>query len=121
LNEYEVYSLQDTYALVLRYETLESPHILASNSALLSRGGFRDGSRSHHNNRVVDSQGFSFDELECYYCHELGHTMHNFKILLAKKNGSSTRTLAIFDKTATIYAEKYTLYSTVSTDATTIT
>ena len=107
LNESEIPSLRDTFARVLRNETLQSPHTLAPNSALVSRGGFQGGSRNGHNDQVGDSQGSNSDEVECYYCHELGHTTRNCKKLLAKKKGSSARTSSTSDKTITISAEEY--------------
>ncbi|GKB23160.1 hypothetical protein Tco_0862561 [Tanacetum coccineum] len=62
--------------------TLHSPHSSASNSALVSCGGFQVGSRN-------------------------GHTTRNCKKLLAKKKGPSARTSATFDKTVTISAKEY--------------
>ena len=69
LNESDIPSLQDTFARVLRNETVEPSHVSAPNSALISRGGSRGGfrggfrggsrggSRGGHNDRVVDSGG----------------------------------------------------------------
>nr|GEY47753.1 uncharacterized protein [Tanacetum cinerariifolium] len=84
LNESEIPSLTDTFARVIRNETLQSPHSSASNSALVSRGRSQGGYRNGNNDRVGDSEGFNFDEVECYYCPELGHTRRNCKKILAK-------------------------------------
>ncbi|GJW76123.1 ribonuclease H-like domain-containing protein [Tanacetum coccineum] len=62
--------------------TLHSPHSSASNSALVSCGGFQVGSRN-------------------------GHTTRNCKKLLAKKKGPSARTSTTFNKTVTISAKEY--------------
>ncbi|GKF10649.1 polyprotein, partial [Tanacetum coccineum] len=104
-----------------------SPHTLASNSALVSRGGFQGGSRNSNSDRVGGSQGFNSGEVECYYCHELGHTTRNCKKLLAKKKGSSARASATSDKTVTIFAKQYAhlkgsvnVNSSISTAATAI-
>ncbi|GKB59329.1 hypothetical protein Tco_0915515 [Tanacetum coccineum] len=83
LNEYEIPSLKDTFSQVIRNETLESPRSSASNSALVSRGGFQGGSRNGNSDLVADSQGFNSDE------------------------GSSARPSATFDKTVTISFEEY--------------
>ncbi|GKC59719.1 putative retrotransposon protein [Tanacetum coccineum] len=85
----------------------DSPHSSASNSALVSRGGSQGGYRNGNNDRVGDSQGFNSDEVECYYCHELGHTRRNCKKLLAKSKGSSARASATSDNTVTISFEEY--------------
>nr|GEY80722.1 uncharacterized protein [Tanacetum cinerariifolium] len=107
LNETKISSLQDTFARVIRNETLQSPYTLASNSALVNRDGFQGGSRNSNSDRVGDSQGFNSYEVECYYCHELGHTTRNCKKFLAKKNGSFVRASTTSDKTVTISAEEY--------------
>nr|GEW75791.1 polyprotein, putative [Tanacetum cinerariifolium] len=107
LNESEIPSLTDTFARVIRNETLQSPHSSTSNSALVSRGRSQGGYRNGNNDRVGDSEGFNFDEVECYYCHELGHTIRNCKKLLAKSKGSSTRASATSDNTVTISFEEY--------------
>ncbi|GKC31170.1 retrovirus-related pol polyprotein from transposon TNT 1-94, partial [Tanacetum coccineum] len=120
LNESEIPSLQDTFARVLRNETVEHSHVSAPNSAFIirggSRGGFRGGScggsrvgsRGGHNDRVVDSGGSSYDNIECYYCHEMGHTTHTCKKLLAKKKGSTANIASsTYDDTVTILAKKY--------------
>ncbi|GJY74948.1 hypothetical protein Tco_0479379 [Tanacetum coccineum] len=70
LNETEIPSLQDTFARVIRNETLQSPHTLASNSALVSRGRFEGGSRNGNSDRVGDSQGFNSDETVTIYAAE---------------------------------------------------
>ncbi|GJZ34004.1 hypothetical protein Tco_0579440 [Tanacetum coccineum] len=91
LNEYEIPSLKDTFSQVIRNETLESPHSLASNSGPVSRGGFQDGSRNGNSDLVADSQGFNSDVVECYYCHELGNSTRNCKKFLAKKSASHSK------------------------------
>ncbi|GKC01526.1 hypothetical protein Tco_0987662, partial [Tanacetum coccineum] len=62
--------------------TLHSPHALAFNSSLVSRGGFQGGSRN-------------------------GHTIRNCKKLLVNIRYSSARAFSTSDKTVTIYVEEY--------------
>ncbi|GJU60509.1 polyprotein [Tanacetum coccineum] len=107
LYETEIPSLQDTFARVIHNETLHSPHALAFISSLVSRGRFQGGFRNGNSDRVGDSQGFSSDEVECYYYPELGHTIRNCKKLLVKTRGSSARAFATSDKTVTICVEEY--------------
>ncbi|GJS85271.1 polyprotein [Tanacetum coccineum] len=76
LNETEIPSLQDTFARVIVNETLQS----------------------HHELLMRLSQGFNSDEVECYYCDDIGHTTRNCKKLLANKKGSSARTAALLIK-----------------------
>ncbi|GJY62850.1 retrovirus-related pol polyprotein from transposon TNT 1-94 [Tanacetum coccineum] len=57
LNESETPFLTDTFARVIRNETLRYPHSSVSNSALVSRSGFQGGSRNGNSDRVGDSQG----------------------------------------------------------------
>ncbi|GJW45349.1 retrovirus-related pol polyprotein from transposon TNT 1-94 [Tanacetum coccineum] len=57
LNESETPFLTDTFARVIRNETLRYPHSSVSNSALVIRSGFQGGSRNGNSDRVGDSQG----------------------------------------------------------------
>nr|GEW64498.1 hypothetical protein [Tanacetum cinerariifolium] len=92
---------------IIRCETFQSPHLSDFNSALISHGRFQGGFRNNNSGRVGDSKGFNSIEVECYYCHELGHTRRNCKKILAKSKGSSARGSATSYKTVTISSEDY--------------
>ena len=93
LNESAIPSLQETFARVLRNESIQSPQPSDHNSALVSRGGFhggsrggsrgghRGGSRGGHSDRTTESRVAisTSDDVECYYCHDFGHTKRTCK------------------------------------------
>ncbi|KAK9063841.1 hypothetical protein SSX86_017713 [Deinandra increscens subsp. villosa] len=93
LNESKIPTLQETFARILRNESTPAHISTASNSALVSRGGFRGnfrgGSRGGHRGNYRNTSGYHSpaqnapttdqSNMECYYCHELGHTKYNCK------------------------------------------
>ncbi|KAI3718456.1 hypothetical protein L6452_19328 [Arctium lappa] len=122
LNESAIPPLQETFAHVLRNENLQSFQTLDHNSALVSRGGFHGGfrggscgghiggSRCGHSDRPTDSRATipDSDDVECYYCHEFGHTKRTCKKLLARHSRSSSAHVAsASDNTVTIPVEEY--------------
>ncbi|KAJ9542741.1 LOW QUALITY PROTEIN: hypothetical protein OSB04_029247 [Centaurea solstitialis] len=104
LNESAIPSLQETFARVLRHEDFQSVQPPDNHSALVSRGGYRGGFRGGfrrgyrggstggHNNRTTDPRGFNSDSshVECYYCHEMGHTKFNCQKRLARNQRLSS-------------------------------
>ncbi|KAJ9553858.1 hypothetical protein OSB04_017903 [Centaurea solstitialis] len=94
LSESAIPSLQETFARVLRSESVQPSPNPEHNSALVSRGGFRGGSRggSRGGHRGGTRGGHTrttepratipdSDVVECYYCHELGHTKRTYVIV----------------------------------------
>ncbi|KAJ9535088.1 hypothetical protein OSB04_un001836 [Centaurea solstitialis] len=49
-------------------------------------GGHKSGSRGGHNDRAANSRGLNSDSsnVECHYCHEMGHTKFNCQKRLAR-------------------------------------
>ncbi|KAJ9565708.1 hypothetical protein OSB04_001674 [Centaurea solstitialis] len=95
LSESAIPSLQETFARVLRSERVQPSPNPEHNSALVSRGGFRGGSRG---GLVEDIEGAL----------ELGHTKRTCKKLLARYPRSSSANVAsASDGTVTISAEEY--------------
>ncbi|KAJ9541146.1 hypothetical protein OSB04_027652 [Centaurea solstitialis] len=116
LNESMIPSLQETFARVLRNEEFQFAKPSDHNSTLVSRGGYhrggfrggyrggyRGGSRGGHNDQTRDLRGLNFDsgKVECYYCHELGHTKFNCHKRLARNQRlSSAYTTTTLEGTA---------------------
>ncbi|KAJ9548762.1 hypothetical protein OSB04_021305 [Centaurea solstitialis] len=122
LSESAIPSLQETFARVLRSESVQPSPNPEHNSALVSRGGFcggsrggsrgghRGGTRGGHTGRTTEPRATipDSDVVECYYCHELGHTKRTCKKLLARYPRSSSANVAsASDGTVTIPAEEY--------------
>ncbi|CAA0822624.1 Unknown protein [Striga hermonthica] len=123
LSESAIPSLQETFSRFLRTEEMQSPTIgthISQHSAMVSRGasqcvsrgGSRRGSRggSRGGTRGGSNRGSrnpKSDQVECYYCHELGHTKYSCP-LLEKKNqkGPSAHVVSSSDM-VTISAEEY--------------
>ncbi|KAK9073711.1 hypothetical protein SSX86_006305 [Deinandra increscens subsp. villosa] len=116
LNESAIPSLQETFARILRHKSMSPKTSSASNSALISRGGFRGGYRGgHRGGHRGGSEGSYTDRrvqrvpttedgnIECYYCHELGHTKFTCKKRLASnfKTQSAHLTSTYEEPTAT--------------------
>ncbi|KAJ0885211.1 putative RNA-directed DNA polymerase [Helianthus annuus] len=125
LNEPTIPSLQETFARILRHEpNISSPPPSAlptSTSALVGRGGFRGGFRGgsrggYRGDHRGGSRGNYGDrtsttttepgQVECFYCHELGHTKYNCKKLLARQSKGSAHLAAAFDDNNTVPAEE---------------
>ncbi|KAJ9544458.1 hypothetical protein OSB04_024165 [Centaurea solstitialis] len=122
LSESAIPSLQETFARVLRNESTQPSPNPEHKSALVSRGefrggfrggsrgGHRGGTRGGHTNRTTEPRATipDSDVVECYYCHELGHTKRTCKKLLARyPRGSSAHVAYASDDTVTIPAEEY--------------
>ncbi|KAK6149139.1 hypothetical protein DH2020_016664 [Rehmannia glutinosa] len=75
-----------------------------------SRGGNRDGSRGGSTSRGSTSRGSrtsESDEVECFYCHEYGHTKYNCPQLAAKNQKSSSAHVASSSDMVMISSEEY--------------
>ncbi|XP_071739152.1 uncharacterized protein [Rutidosis leptorrhynchoides] len=123
LNESTIPSLQETFARVLRHEDVKTPQVSEHNTALISRGGFRGGGRSRggyrgsyrgssrggHTDRITEEPTNS--GVECFYCHELGHTKRYCKKLQTLYMRNNLSAHAASSSTVTISANEHAEYT----------
>ncbi|CAA0834953.1 Unknown protein [Striga hermonthica] len=124
LSESAIPSLQETFSRFLRTEEMQSPTIgthISQHSAMVSRGasqgvsrggsrrgsrgGSRGGTRGGPTNR--GSRNPESDQVECYYCHELGHTKYSCPQLEKKNQKGPSAHVASSSDMVTISAEEY--------------
>ena len=120
MSESAIPSLQETFARVLRNENIQSPPNPDHNSALVSRGGFRGGfrggsrggyragTRGGHTDRTIELRATipESDNVECYYCHEFGHTKRTLRSFWPDTQGARLRMLPLRQIALLLFRQK---------------